>query len=418
MTEATLSSDSRESPVAAVPRRARLGADLRALLLVLPLLLLLLTTFVFPIGRLLWTGAYDPTIATLMPETTEALADWQPPALPGPAAHAAVIADLQQATERQTVGQIGSRLNYETGGLRSVISRTARGLRQVDPAADPVALLADLDKAWGQPAIWTTIKRLGNTITAVHYLAAADLRHGADGGIEWVPDDERIYLKLFLRTTMVATAVTLACLALAFPLAWLLATARPGARNVLMMLVLLPLWTSLLVRTASWIVILQNNGVLNDLLVGLGLMDDAARPQLVFNMTGTLIAMTHILLPFMVLPIYSSMRGIPADLIAAAQSLGAHRTRAFWTVVAPLCRPGVAAGTLLVFILAIGYYITPALLGGADGVLISNLIAYHMQQSLNWGLAAALSGLLLAAVLLFYWLFRRLGGRGPVAMGT
>jgi len=404
--------------VRTAPLRARAAADLRALLLVLPLLLLLLTTFVFPIGRLLWTGAYDPTIATLMPETTAALAGWEGPALPDASAYAAAITDLQRATEQQTVGQIGSRLNYETGGLRSVISRSARGLRQADPAADPVTLLTGLDKAWGQPTIWTTIKRLGDTLTAVHYLAAADLRYGADGGVEWVPDDERIYLKLFLRTALIAAAVTLACLALAFPLAWLLATARPRTRAILLVLVLLPLWTSLLVRTASWIVVLQSNGVLNDLLVGLGVVDDASRPQLVFNLIGTLIAMTHILLPFMVLPIYSAMRTIPGDLTAAAQSLGANRYRAFWSIVAPLSRPGAMAGTLLVFILAIGYYITPALLGGSDGVLISNLIAYHMQQSLNWGLAAALSGLLLAAVLLFYWLFRRLAGRGPMGLGA
>ena len=173
-----------------------------------------------------------------------------------------------------------------------------------------------------------------------------------------------------------------------------------------MVLVLLPFWTSLLVRTTAWIVLLQKQGVINDMLVWAGIVSDENRLALIYNPTGTLIAMTHVLLPFMILPIYAVMKSVPPIYMRAAMSLGASPLVAFFRVYLPQTMPGVGAGVILVFILAIGYYITPALVGGDSGTLISNLIAYHIQRSLNWGLASALSMLLLSASSALYLALR------------
>ncbi|MCB1473443.1 MAG: ABC transporter permease, partial [Rhodobiaceae bacterium] len=179
----------------------------------------------------------------------------------------------------------------------------------------------------------------------------------------------------------------------------------------------LPFWTSLLVRTTAWIAMLQSEGVVNDILVTTGLVGDENRAQLIYNQTGTIIAMTHILLPFMILPLYSVMKTIPPSYMRAARSLGANSLTAFRRVYFPQTVPGIAAGTLLVFILSIGFYITPALVGGQDGQMISNLIAFHMQSSLNWSLAAALGGILLASVLILYWLYNKLVGVDNLKFG-
>jgi putative spermidine/putrescine transport system permease protein len=181
--------------------------------------------------------------------------------------------------------------------------------------------------------------------------------------------------------------------------------------------VLLPFWTSLLVRTTSWIVVLGQNGVLLEFLAFLHLVDDVDRPRLIYNMTGSIVAMTHILLPFMILPLYSVMRGISPSYMRAAQNLGAPPATAFIKVYLPQTVPGLGAGCVLVFILAIGYYITPALVGGESGTMISNFIAHHMQRSLNWGFAAALGTLLLVGVMALYWVYDRIVGINNVKLG-
>ncbi|MEO1018392.1 MAG: ABC transporter permease, partial [Pseudomonadota bacterium] len=211
--------------------------------------------------------------------------------------------------------------------------------------------------------------------------------------------------------------ITLMTLLLGYPVAYLLATLPMRTSNLLMILVLLPFWTSLLVRTSAWIVLLQQQGVVNNTLVTIGLVDDQNRLELIFNQTGTIIAMTHILLPFMILPLYSVMKTIPPSYVRAAKSLGATDWTAFWRVYFPNTLPGIGAGAILVFILAIGYYITPELVGGTSGVFISNRIAFHISSSLNWGLAAALGVLLLACVLILYWTYDRLVGIDRVNLG-
>jgi putative spermidine/putrescine transport system permease protein len=164
-------------------------------------------------------------------------------------------------------------------------------------------------------------------------------------------------------------------------------------------------------------VLLQQQGVINDLLVATGLIGEDGRLPMIYNATGTVIAMTHILLPFMILPIYSVMKNIPPSYVRAARSLGATSFTAFWRVYFPNTIPGIGAGAILVFILAIGYYITPELVGGTSGTFISNRIAHHISASLNWGLAAALGTILLVIVLALYFLYDRIVGIDNMKLG-
>ncbi|MFT5626114.1 MAG: putative spermidine/putrescine transport system permease protein, partial [Lentimonas sp.] len=231
------------------------------------------------------------------------------------------------------------------------------------------------------------------------------------------PENEQIYITLFIRTMIMSLTITVSCILLGYPIAWLLANLPARKANLLMILVLLPFWTSLLVRTSAWKVLLQQQGVINDILVWVGIVADGDRLQLINNQTGTIIAMTHILLPFMILPLYSVMKTIPPTYLRAAKSLGATNWTAFWRVYFPQSVPGIGAGSILAFILSIGYYITPEIVGGTKGVFISNRIAYHISSSLNWGLAAALGAILLVIVMLFYWAYDRIVGIDNVKLG-
>ena len=293
--------------------------------------------------------------------------------------------------------------------MRSTIVRTARSLQKAEPDSWRDAMTA-VAPVWGEVNAWQALSRAGERYTVRHYLNALDLYRDGAGNVVAQTPDRRIYLPLLGRTLAVSAAITLICLALGYPVAYLLANSSPTRSHLLLLLVLVPFWTSLLVRTTSWIVLLQNQGVINDVLVAVGLISEDGRIALIYNMTGTLVAMTQILLPFMVLPLYAVMRTISPSQIRAAATLGATYRQAFMCIYWPQTLPGVAAGSLLVFILSIGYYITPALVGGRTGQLISNMIAYHMQQSLNWGLAAALGAILLACVAVLYFLFDRLVG--------
>jgi putative spermidine/putrescine transport system permease protein len=238
-----------------------------------------------------------------------------------------------------------------------------------------------------------------------------------DGSVGMQPEERQIYGQIFMRTLWISVLVTVFCLLLAYPVSYLLATLPLRYSNLLMVMVLLPFWTSLLVRTTSWIVLLQRNGVVNDLLVWIGIVGEDGRIQMIYNQTGTLVAMTQILLPFMILPLYSVMKTISPSYMRAARSLGATPATAFIRVYMPQTAAGVGAGCLLVFILSIGYYITPALVGGQSGTMISNFIAYHMKSSLNWSLAAALGSILLAAVLVLYWLYNKIVGIDNMKLG-
>ncbi len=393
-------------------RRARL----RALALVAPLLIFIGVTFVAPLATMLMRSVHDPVVADALPETLALLEAWDGEGIPPEPVYATAARELERAAAERTLGQVAGRINRVQGGLRSVITSTGRELSDIEQGPWREAMAA-VDPAWADPSTWHAIRTTGERFTSRHYLNAVDLQRLPDGSVASQPEERRIYLRLFWRTLMVSGVITLLCLLLGYPIAHLIANSPARRANLLLVLVLVPFWTSLLVRTTAWIVLLQTQGVLNDLLVAIGLVSDDGRLAMVYNMTGTIVAMTHVLLPFMVLPLYSVMRGIPRDHMNAAASLGATPRQAFLRVYWPQSLPGVGAGSLLVFILAIGYYITPALVGGSDGQLISNMIAYHMQTSLNWGLAAALGGVLLAGVLALYALYDRLVGVERMGLG-
>ena len=390
-------------------------AKRRALLLVAPLFLFVLISFVFPIGQMLWQSIYNDSFSSAAP----ALGEWFDEHPSGSeideTAYAALAADLVRMKEEKTAGSAGTRINYDYSGTRSLFTGSARKADSLTPPYKD-ALLA-LDSKWGDPALWQVMRGASQAYTIDFYLAALDLTHNAQGEIVKVDEGQAIYKLLFTRTFALSLLITFCCLILAFPIAHLLAILPMAKSNLLMILVLLPFWTSLLVRTTSWMVLLQSQGVVNDVLVALGIIGEDGRIQMMYNQIGTIIAMTHILLPFMVLPLYSVMRPIPPSYVRAARSLGATSWTAFRRIYLPQTLPGIGAGALLVFILAVGYYITPALVGGAEGQLVSNLIAFHMQKSLNWSLAAALAGLLLFGVLILYWLYDRLVGIDNLKLG-
>ena len=381
----------------------------RTFLLVLPLLAFILFSFVFPILNMLTRSVENPLLLETLPRTLAALQDWDGAAAPGEALYAALAEDFRIGHKEKTIGKVGKRLNYEKSGMRGLFTKTARRISRAEAGPWKEQFLA-VDPRWGETETFAVIRQNASPYTYSYYLAAVDLTRNAADEIVAQPREQRIYVSLFLRTLWISLFIALLTLLLGFPIAYLMAGLPLRYSNLLMILVLLPFWTSLLVRTTSWIVLLQSQGVVNDLMVWAGIIGEDGRIQMIYNMTGTIIAMTHILLPFMVLPLYSVMRTIPPSYMRAARSLGANPFTAFVRIYLPQTVPGISAGTILVFILAIGYYITPALVGGQSGQLISNIIAYHMQSSLNWGLAGALGSLLLFGVLVIFVLYSRVVG--------
>lgn len=523
--------------------RALRRQKLRALILIAPLLIFVLVTFIAPIADMLFRSVENQIVAQTLPRTTEALADWEAGSgqTPGAPVYKALYEDIFIAQERKLHTRLGSRLNYELTGASSLFRKSGRGVgdmgevyqdqfedfddfwkqgenwnaflgsdewlaeiqawdkasgdnqpafemregiedlfpqtaakyeifadfvqyedednlftedpwaliyssfyddltgptaqqitaysgpaaAQIKAAAiaaagfetvDYAAAFNEVDNDWGEIPIWETIQTYSGPFTNGYFLNAVDMQKSPDGA-ELRPENQRIYGTLFLRTLFMSLMITGSCILLGYPVAWLLANLPARTANLLMILVLLPFWTSLLVRTSAWKVMLQQQGVINDTLVWLGIVSDANRLALINNQTGTIIAMTHILLPFMILPLYSVMATIPPAFLRAAKSLGATNWTAFWRVYFPQSVPGIGAGSILVFILSIGYYITPEIVGGTTGTFISNRIAYHISSSLNWGLAAALGAILLAVVLALYWAYDKIVGIDNVKLG-
>ncbi|MDH5798397.1 MAG: ABC transporter permease [Paracoccaceae bacterium] len=383
--------------------------------LVLPLFAFVFITFLFPIGVMLFRSVDNPVVHENLPKTLAVLERWDGQDLPPEEAFAALAEELAIAKDNRTIGQIATRMNFEFPGIRSTFTGTGRKAAKMEPPFKEAFIKASKD--WADRETWVTIKRIGQPYTATQYVAAVDLRFDVDNNIVMQEEDRQIYMQIFGRTLWMSLLVTTMCLLLGYPIAFLLATLPLRYSNLLMIMVLLPFWTSLLVRTTAWIALLQTNGVINDLLVWAGILSDESRLQMMYNQIGTVVAMTHILLPFMVLPLYSVMKTIPPSYMRAARSLGATPPTAFIRVYLPQTVPGIGAGSLLVFILAVGYYITPALVGGRTGQMISNFIAFHMQSSLNWGLAAALGSILLAGVLALYWLYSKVVGVDNMKLG-
>ena len=413
MREAVLDAD----PAAAARERAALRRRLRrserlrrveAALLVAPLFLYLLVFFLLPILGMLWRSVDNTELRAAMPRTADAIGQWHGEGLPDEAVFATFAGELREAYEARTLAVAAKRLAYDVPGFRSLMLSTARKLPDAPDAGSWRATLIELDPQWGETPTWGAIRRAAPPWTPIYLLAAVDFQMDDRGAIVPVPPDQAIYVGIFLRTFWISFVVTALCLLLGYPLAYKLASLPARISNLLLILVLLPFWTSLLVRTGAWVVLLQREGVVNDVLIALGLTTEPL--QLVYNRFGVYVAMTHILLPFMVLPLYSVMRGIPPQYMRAAASLGARPLRAFLRVYLPLTVPGIGAGCLLVFILAIGYYITPALVGGINDQMVSYFVAFFTIQTVNWGMASALGAVLLIVTLLLFALYARLVG--------
>ena len=445
-------------PLKASLKRSLRRTKIRSFLLLLAPLLFLLIMFVTPIGSLLSRSVDDVEINRVLPETFAQYELWEDKSkIPNEEMFAAVINDIRMTHKvedsngknigKNLLGKAGTRMTYEFSGWRSLLLKTVKSATKVNKRSKeevkPYTWEAPFkekmikrDKRWGKVEFWQSLGAMKDPYTLGYYLNAVDLRYDANKNIIEKKEHLKIYKTIWMRTLQVSLMVTIFCLILAYPVSYLLATLPMRTSNLLMICVLMPFWTSLLVRIVAWMIMLQQNGVVNDTLVGIlpcfeGMVNlpffgetnldlcfsDEDRIPMMYNFTGTIIVMTQVLLPFMILPIYSVMRGIPPSYMKAAQNLGATPTRAFIRVYMPQSVPGIGAGCILVFIVAIGYYITPELVGGKDGLMIGNFVAREMQTTLNWGLAAAMGAMLLAAVLILFWAYDRLIGIDNLKMG-
>ena len=384
--------------------------------MVLPLLIFVVITFAVPIASMLFRSVDNPRMIELAPNLVQALNEWDGTELPSEEVFETAFLDLTAAKEAGTLGRIATHLTYSLSGGRSLILKTKRKFKKIKSGPYREAMIKS-DKRWGDINTWGVLKKVSDRYTTRYFLNALDRDFDNGGNIVEKPEEKQIYVTLFIRTLWISLLVTLLTLLIGYPIAYLISTQPPRIGNLLIIMVLLPFWTSLLVRTTSWIVLLQTQGVLNDIMVWLGIISEQGRIQMIFNLQGTLIAMTQILLPFMVLPMYSVMKTIPLYELRASQSLGANPFITFWRIFWPRSIPGIGAGGLLVFVLSVGYYITPALVGGSKGQMISNQIAFHMKSSLNWGLAAAMGSILLVAVLILYWLYDKVVGIDKMKLG-
>jgi len=397
-------------------KKAEKKNKIKAFLLVAPLLLFIIITYVFPIGEMLFRSVDDRMVTNMLPKTFEAMKKWDGKELPQEEVFEAFYLDYKILVEEKRHGKLATQMNYTKNGFKSILKKLARKQKKFEEGNYKEQIMS-VHKRWANVEYWRALKRRSPSYTYSKYLKGIDMYENEDGKIVQVPEDRRVHKILWMRTLNIALGVTILCFLMGYPIAHLLATLPMKYSNLLMICVLLPFWTSLLVRTASWMILLQQQGIVNDFFVWIGLVTDDTRPEMMYNKTGTFVAMTQILLPFMVLPLYSVMKTISPSLMRAGKSLGGTPFVAFWKVYFPLTVPGIGAGCLLVFILAIGYYITPALVGGASGSLISNHIAFHMKFTLDWSFASAMGLMLLSGVLGVYWIYNKLVGIDNIKLG-
>ncbi len=388
-------------------RRSERAKMVTSLTLIAPLFFYLFINFLLPVAFLLFKSIDDQPVTTVLRKTTMVLPHWDGEGVPGETAYAALIVDLQTAYQAKRQNVAAKRLNTAIPGFQALISKTVRRLSRIDSASSKEALIK-IDKRWGQRRYWVAIKQTSDRFTPIYLLAAFDLTIDSEGRIGRVPEYMQLFNTLWLRTFWMSLVITIVCILLGYPVAYLLANVPTKISNLLMILVLLPFWTSLLVRTTAWVVLLQTQGVINDFAVYLHLWTE--RIQLIHNRTGVYIAMAHILLPYIVLPLFGIMRRISPSHIRAAQSLGANPFVAFWKVYFPQTIHGIGAGALFVFILALGFWVTPALVGGRKDQMISYFIAYYTNETLHWGQATALGVVLLFFMAVVFFIFRAVFG--------
>jgi putative spermidine/putrescine transport system permease protein len=404
-------------------RQAERRQTLRALGLVAPLFLFIVISFLAPILIMLRTAFYDPDIVENMPLTSQLIQQWDGKDLPSEEVFAAFAADMKVAQKARTAALIGKRLNYEQPTLKSKVVTSARKIEKIEQGPWKEAIIA-VDPVWGQPSTWSVIKRSSSSYTPYYLLSVLDLQQKDDGGVTAVPEERRIYLRVLGRTLWISALVTVLTLILGYPVAYMLATLPQRTSSMLLIFVLLPFWTAVLVRTTAWTIILQDGGMMSQLLhfTGISWMLNvlglvSGEPQLFKTRFATVLAMTHIQLPFTLLPIYSVMKTISPTYMRAAKSLGASPFTAFMRVYVPQTLSGVAAGCLLTFILCLGYFITPALVGGGTDSMISGFIDTAMNSENNWGKASALGFVLLVATLILYYVYNRLIGIDKMKLG-
>ncbi len=389
--------------------RERMGA----LLLIVPLLAFLAVFFLWPLWTMVRASVVDDTVSRVLPHTAAAIVSWDGQGSPPAQVQQALIEDLRQAEDQQALGETVRRLNSAVSGFRTLLTRTTNAVR--NEANSGAIDLGELDQRWKEPRFWLALRDAVPPYTDRNLLAAVDMKRDAGGAIVSEDPGASANRLIMFRTFLVAAIVTLACAAIGLPYAMLAAAVTGWKRTALLLAVLVPLWTSLLVRTTAWFVLLQNEGLINGALQAVGLTDGPL--PLIFNRVGVVIAMTHVLLPFMVLPIYSVLLSVPRNLMQAAASMGAGPLRAFWRVLLPLSLPGLMSGSHLVFMVAIGYYITPALVGGANDQMISSVIAFYALGTANWGLAGALGVILLLVTMILYFIYGRLS-KSPQLLGA
>lgn len=376
--------------------RLALSPRMRSIALVSPLLLFMLAFFVWPLTSVMKQSVSDGAVVDLLPETAFAIAAWDNQTPPTAAMKQAFAADLRKISDPQDLGELVRRLNAMQPGFRTLIGKTTSALAENGDNTD----LSVVDSRWDEPSYWRAIGHTLQPYTDRYFLAAVDMQRDPSGHIVRMPDGTSANQAIIFRTFLITIIVTLACLLVGYPYALILVSLQGWARQLLLAAILLPLWTSLLVRTTAWLILLQENGIVNRMLQALHIIDLPL--PLIFNRTGVIIAMTHVLLPLMVLPLYSVLLTIPRNLYPAACSLGASPLVAFIRVILPLSARGIMSGSLLVFMSAIGYYITPALVGGAKDQMISSIIAFYATGSANWGMASALGIVLLLITLALY----------------
>jgi|TARA_B110000438_G_scaffold298991_1_gene348284 putative spermidine/putrescine transport system permease protein len=385
-------------------KRSRMFALLRkksnllfGLGLIAPCLIYFCVFFVWPIGNMLYRGIDNPEVSVGMPKTSVAIASWAGDELPPDDVFNALGQDL--ALDGREMGYkraaAARRLNYEISSFRALIMESARAASKLDQPPNRQKIL-EIDERWGEIKYWHAMQRAGRLITPYYMLTAVDLMENDDGSISRVPENRALFIKVLGRTFWMSTVVTLFCVLIAFPVAHGIAMAPAKTRSLLLMLVLLPFWTSLLVRTSAWVILLQPNGLINNALISIGLIEKPL--SLIFNRTGVYVAFIHVMLPFVVLPLYSVMVGVSKDYVRAAYSLGASIPRTFLKVYLPMVWPGVWSGGLLCFVVCLGYYITPLLVGGSKDQMISYFIAFFTNRTINWGLAASLAMVLCLSV--------------------
>lgn len=396
-------------------RRSERRKMLTAMVLIAPLFLYLIINFVFPVALLMLKSIDNRECIQWMKRTNRALAKWDGQGLPGDPAFAALIGDLKEAHKAKKFTVIAKRLNSSQPGFQALVSKTVRKLRKADTGS-PREALEKIDHRWGQTKYWRIIKQASKPFTMIYFLQAIDLSISPEGKIVRVPETMKIFVRLWVRTFWMAFVITVFCILLGYPLAYLLANTPKRVSNILMIFVLLPFWTSFLVRTTAWVVLLQTQGLVNDAAIFLHLWSD--RIQLIHNRTGVYVSMIHILLPYMVLPLYSTMSRISPSHIRAAKSLGANPLVAFVKVYLPQTIQGVGAGCLFVYILALGFWVTPALVGGRKDQMISYFIAYFTNETLHWGLATALGALLLFFTGVIFFLFKTVFRLDKLQMGA